>query len=415
MNINNILFKQKEELEHILSGKIVPRDVKTDIKKDIIKVITGPRRSGKSTLALILLKNEKFAYINFDERELLDFDSISIEKALKEVYGDFDYIILDEIQNYNKWELWANSLYRRGHNLIITGSNARLLSKELSTHLTGRYIPIELFPFSFKEVLYYFDFDLENVNHLLEKQGEILNILRDYMVIGGFPEIWVKNLDKEYLRTLFDNIVYKDIVLRWSVKYPEKVGDLARYFLDIVSNKYTLTKLKNILEFSSKVTIEKYIKYLEEAYLIFSLNKFSFKTKEILRSPKKVYIVDNGFVTSFSLKNNIGSLMENIVFLALRRKYKENQELFYYQDPQGYEIDFLIKEGPKIKELIQVTYASEFDEIAPREYRALIRASEVFKGARLSIITWDYEDQRVLEWWGKKALVRFVPLWKWLL
>ncbi len=421
MDIREILIRQKREIEEIYKRRLVEREVKIDVEKEIIKVITGARRSGKSTLGFLSLKNKNFGYVNFDDREILNFNSSEIEKGVKEIYGDVKILFLDEVQNYEKWELWVNSLYRRGHNLIITGSNAKLLSKELATHLTGRYISYELFPFSFREVLSWLNFDLKYLEYDKERQGKILNLLKEYLRRGGFPEVWVKDLEFDFLKSLFDDILFKDVVKRWKIRYVTLLEELSLYLINNFSNYYTITKVKNALKFRSKETVKNYIKYLEEAYLIFSLKNFSFKFKETLKKTRKIYAIDIGIINAIVYKftENIGKLMENLVFLELLRKTNEIplMEIFYLQTKEGYEVDFLIKEGLRIKQLIQVTYANSFDEIDKREIRALLHAKELFKQHKpeLIIITWDYEDKKELSWFGKKGKIKFIPLWKWLL
>ncbi|MEM5882296.1 MAG: ATP-binding protein [Candidatus Aenigmatarchaeota archaeon] len=415
--MREILERQRVEVKEILSKEIIPREniknIEEYIDKPLIKVITGIRRSGKSLLALLLLKDKNYGYANFDEKELTTIRLDDLLNYLKEVFGDFKFLLLDEIQNVNGWELWVNSLQRRGYNILITGSNAKLLSKELATHLTGRYIEIENFPFSFREFLIFKKFDTNNLLFLKEKQGLVKKLLMEYLEKGGFPEYLVYNLDKNYLETLFQSIIYKDVVKRWNIKYPRKIDDLARYIISNYSSRYTFTKLKNSLDFRSVLTVENYIKYLEEAYLIFSLERFSFKVKEMKKSPKKVYCIDTGMINAISVKfsKDIGRLMENLVFLELKRKgLKENLSIFYGQFNNS-EVDFLIKEGLEIKQLIQVTYASNKDEIEKREIKALLKASELLKCKDLLIITWDYEDEIKIN--SKK--IKYIPLWKWLL
>jgi len=419
MSVAEILARQKMEIEEKISSNIVEREARVSVEKfldrDIIKVITGVRRSGKSTFAFLLLKEKNFGYVNFDEKELLNESLDNILSAIKEVYGNVNYLFLDEIQNVNGWELWVNSLQRRGYNLIITGSNARLLSKELATHLTGRYLSFEIFPFSFREFLRFKEFSFEELKYSKEKEGEIKRLLKEYLFKGGFPEYLVKELDESYLITLFHSIVYSDIVKRWNVKYFSMLEDLIRYLISIHANEYTATKLKNILNFRSTLTVQNYIKYAEEAYLIFSLERFSFKPKEFLKMPKKVYCIDFGLISALSKKTSedIGRLMENCVFLDLKRRgLKENKNLFYLKVNEK-EIDFLIKEGMNIKQLIQVTYASSKDEIEKREIKSLEKAYELFKKDKpeLLIITWDYED--IIK--KDNLEIKCIPLWKWLL
>lgn len=240
------------------------------------------------------MRGKKFGYVNFDEKELTGVSLNELQSSLREVYGEFDFLLLDEIQNVNGWELWANSLQRMGYRLIITGSNAKLLSKELATHLTGRFLELENYPFSFREFLRFKKFDTDQLEYLKERQGEAKRLLREYLERGGFPEYLVEGLDESYLRTLFDSIVYNDIVKRWKVKNAVKVEDLARYIVSIFGREYSATKLRNTLDLKSTVTVQNYVKYLEEAFIIFSLERFSLKMKEFMKAPKKVYCVDLG-------------------------------------------------------------------------------------------------------------------------
>jgi len=417
-NLLSVVERQRNEIEEKLKQKIIEREVpesfKRNIEKEIIKIITGVRRSGKSTLAILLLKGKNFGYLNFDEKELIEQRLDDLLNALKEVYGNTRFILLDEIQNVNGWELWVNSLQRLGYNLIITGSNAKLLSKELATHITGRYIELENFPFSFGEFLAFKNFPIEELKNNKEKEGEVKRMLREYLSKGGFPEYIIKELDQSYLQTLFHSIIFTDVVKRWSVKYSSKIEDLARYLISISSNEYSATKLRNLLGFRSTLTVEKYMEYIKESYLIFTLERFSFKAKQFLKAPKKVYSIDNGLKSAISQRVNeeIRSSMENLVFIELKhRGLKENKEIFYLKLNNDEEVDFLIKEGTAIKQLIQVTYASSRDEIEKREIKALEKASTLLKCRDLLCITWDYENE--LKEGGKK--IKFIPLWKWLL
>ena len=415
-NIVNILTRQKSEIEEKYKQKLIEREnvekIAKNLENSLIKVITGIRRSGKSTLAMLLLKNRNFGYVNFDERELIKTNLDDLLSAIKEVCGDVKFLFLDEIQNVEGWELWVNSLQRKGYNLIITGSNAKLLSKELATYLTGRYLEFEVFPFSFREFLKAENFEFKDL-YDKEKEGKIKNLLKKYLEVGGFPEYILKNLEKDYLDTLFRAILYIDVVKRWNVKYSTKLEDLARYLISIYSREYSATKIKNTLNFRSVLTVEKYIKFLEEAYLIFSLQRFSIKPKEFLKAPKKIYCIDLGLINVISrrLFEEKGQLMENLVFLELRRKgLKENREIFYFKINDN-EVDFLIKENLEIRQLIQVTYASSKDEIERREIKSLIKAIELLKCNDLLIITWDYDDE-IKE---NNKVIKCIPLWEWLL
>lgn len=417
--IKNIILQHKKEKETLLSKTYVLREklsfAKNFLETDLIKVITGPRRAGKSVFASLLLKDKDFAYLNFDDENLLKINnSDEIIKGIFEVYGETKFILFDEIQNFKNWELFVNKLQRRGFNLILTGSNAKLLSKELATSLTGRHIPIEILPFSFREFLKAKNFEIKEID-LPETKGKILNYLNEYLKNGGFPEVVVKNLEaKTYLDTLADAILLKDVVKRYKVRFSQKIYDLFLYLVSNFTNEFTFTKLKNNLNFNSVNTVQNYLSYLEEAYLIFSLNRFSFKAKEQIKTAKKVYLVDNGFVLakSFQFSQDLGKLMENLVFgELLKRGLKVNENIFYYQTRNQKEIDFVIKEGTKIKNLIQVVYQFSDSEIQKREIKSLIEASQELKCDNLTIVTWDTEKEEKI----KDKKIKITPFWQWLL
>jgi predicted AAA+ superfamily ATPase len=290
------------------------------------------------------------------------------------------------------------------------------LEREISSVLTGRYISVKVLPFSFREFLKAKNFELDKEKlHLPEIKGKILNLLSEYIFSGGFPEVVVKNLDsKIYLETLFDAILLKDVVKRYKVRFVPQIYDLAIYLLSNFSSEFSFTKIKNILGLKSVTTTQNYVRYLEESYLLFMLNRFSFKLKEQIKVPKKIYTVDNGFVLAkaFQLSANIGKLMENAVFCELlRRNFRPNLDLFYYKAKNGKEVDFVVKQGPKAERLIQVCYNTSDPKTKEREIKALSDASDELNCKNLEIISWDYEAEEKYE--GK--IIKFIPLWKWLL
>ena len=419
--IKNTILQHKIEKEKILSENYILREkldfTKQFLDQDLIKVIMGPRRAGKSIFSFLLLKDKKFAYLNFDDENLLKIENNDdIIKSILEVYSKPDFILFDEIQNLKNWELFVNKLKRRGFNLILTGSNSKLLSKEFGTALTGRHIPIMIYPFSFKEFLIAKNFELdEKYIETPEIKGKLLNYLDKYLKKGSFPEIIIKNIDpKIYLETLFDSILLKDIVKRHSVRLSRKLYDLSYYMISNFSSEFSFTSLKKNLDFNSTKTVQKYIEYLEESYLIFALNKFDFKVKKQIKAKKKCYIVDNGFIQakSFQLSQNIGKLMENLIFNEILRKdYKLNQDVFYYKTRNNKEIDFVLKKNIKIETLIQVCYNIDDPKTRKREIDALIEASEELNCNNLLIITWDSRKEEKIK--GKK--INFIPLWQWLL
>ena len=411
--------RQKLEKERVAGSDLVKRDVAENIESylrhDIIKVVTGIRRSGKSIFCFMVLDDVDFGYVNFDEKEIAELDNYDeILRYVQEFYGDVEFLFLDEIQNLNNWELWVNSLHRRGYNLLITGSNAKLLSRELATHLTGRHISVELFPFSFKEYLDAVGFDIKD-EYIEEEIGIILNYLKRYMEIGGFPEVVVKGYDHKYLQTLFDSIILKDVVQRHNVRYADDLYNLAKFLMSSFSNEISYTKLKNTLNFRSVNTVQSYVRYLEDTYLIFHLDMFSFKQREQIKSPKKMYVIDTGMANavSFKFSEDIGNMMENTVAVELLRQ-KSNSisriEVYYWKDTQHREIDFVIKEGPDISQLIQVCYNINDLKTRERELRSLVGAAKELNCNNLLVITWDYDNTE--EYNGNS--IRYVPLWKWL-
>jgi len=414
--IRDIILQQKKEKEMMLSRVYIEREKIPFMQKfldtDLIKIITGPRRAGKSSFAFLSLKNRNFGYLNFDDENLLKFSGDEIIKGIFEVYKKPDIILFDEIQNFADWEIFVNKLQRRGFNLILTGSNAKLLSRELSTLLTGRHIPIEILPFSFREFLKSKNFEIEE--GLPQTKGEVLNYLNEFIKNGGFPEVIVKSVEaKTYLDTLADSILLKDVVKRYKVKLLQKIYELFLYMASNFTNEYTFTRLKNILNFNSTRTIENYLRYLEEAYLIFSLNRFSYKIKEQIKTPRKVYLVDNGFIQakSFMLSQDYGRLMGNLFFQELLKKgLKVNENVFYYKTRNQKEVDFVLKEGIEIKELIQVVYDIADYNVKKREMGALIEASEELRCDNLTIITWDTKGEENI----KNRKIKVIPLWQYL-
>ncbi|MDA1021599.1 MAG: ATP-binding protein [Cyanobacteria bacterium] len=392
-----ILEEQKLEKNKLLESPIERLKLPIALNKlnsDLIKVIIGPRRAGKSMFCHLLLRNQNYAYVNFDDDKLFGLkDTDELIKTLLEIYKNPDYIFFDEIQNLNNWELFINKLHRRGYNLILTGSNANLLSKELASSLTGRHLAFEILPLSFAEA------------------SPFCN-LHDYMVQGGFPEVVLKGYDaKDYLSALVDSILLKDVVRRYRVRFPQKLIDLFTYLAANFASPMSFTKLKNILDFNSTHTVQNYLKYLNEAYLIFALNPYSNKIKEQINAPKKIYLVDNGFIEAkaFQVSKNRGRLIENLVFIELiNRGFQPNKDIFYYKTKKQQEVDFVLRQGIEIKELIQVSYDISDPDTYKRETKALLVAGEELKCKNLTLINMDRSD-------CSDKLIKLIKLEDWLL
>lgn len=422
--LKSIVSSQKLQKEQLLTLSYISRTKEPFGKKwldsSLIKVVLGPRRAGKSVFSLMLLKDRPFMYFNFDDEVLSSVGGIATDELMKELHaaygGDVRTILFDEIQNLPGWELFANRLHRIGYNLVLTGSNAQLLSKELATHLTGRHMPIEMLPFDFNEFLRAKKFKIDaEYGSLPQQRGELLNLMENYLLNGGFPEVVVNNVDpKDYLDVLLDASLFKDVVKRHRVKFSTQIGNLAAHLINNFANLYTVRKLLEALNLRSATTVEKYINYLEEAYLIFSLRRYSPKSLERIKSPRKVYAVDNGFVSAKAIQHSPdkGKLMENLVFTELvKRGVKPNRELFYYKTRNDREVDFVVKKGNEVAELIQVCYESINSDVEQKETKALLEASDELKVKKLTVLTWD-EKQEANQ---GEVKVQFVPLWEWLL
>src|SRR3990167_8535807 len=311
--LKDIVSNQKLQKEQLLTLEYIERTKAPFARKwldsNLIKVVLGPRRAGKSVFSLMLLKDRPFMYFNFDDEVLSSAGGIETNELMKELhaaYGPMKTILFDEIQNLPNWELFVNRLHREGYNMVLTGSNAHLLSKELATHLTGRHMPIEILPFDFNEFLQAKKFQINSEYASLPQQrGELLNLMENYLVNGGFPEVAVNNVDpKDYVEVLFDSLLFKDVVKRHRVKFSTQIGNLATHLVNNFANLYTVRKLLEMLNLKSASTTEKYIKYLEEAYLVFSLLRYSPKSVQRIKSPRKVYVVDNGFISAKTIQHS---------------------------------------------------------------------------------------------------------------
>ena len=398
--MKNIVIKQRAERDALASRPYYTRkhiqDVAPYLEANIIKLITGPRRAGKSVYALQILSGKNYAYLNFDDTQLLgSFDEDAVMQALAEVYPGYEYLLLDEVQNLDSWDAWVSKLYRRGVNLVITGSNANLLSSEMSTLLTGRYVEIQILPFSMEESLKYREAPIDA--ELPEEKAKLFIEMDDYLKKGGYPEI-VKNreIEQAYLTALFDSIILKDVAQRHKIRKITELYDLADYLISNYSNPLSYNEIAGELSLGSVTTVKKFCGYLAEPYLFFYLPRYNNNLKEMKKAPRKVYIIDNGFIytRSFELSSNNGRQLENMVFIELlRRGYNLKKSLFYYRTSNDKEVDFVTRDGRKVTSLIQVSYDISKAKTRERELDALVKASEELKCDNLLIITWAVNDR----------------------
>jgi hypothetical protein len=395
--LKEIIASQRENLNKLDLG--IPREKKKDvaIEDSFALIITGIRRCGKSTfLHQILKKQKKGYYLNLEDPRLEGFELSDFNKAesiMKELYGPGGIYFFDEIQNIPKWEKFIRYLIDKKEKTVITGSNASLLSRELGTKLTGRYLQIEMFPFSFKEFLD------------MKKEKPSIQSFEEYLYKGGFPE-YLKKENPEILNELLSDVVMKDIAIRFGIKNTSILNKIAIYLISNVGKEFSYNSIKKMLEIKSVQSVIDYISYFENAYLLFTIPRFSYSYKQQQINPKKAYSIDNGFSynNSASFSKDQGKMLENAVFLGLRRKFKN---IFYFQ--QKNECDFVIKEKDKITHAIQVCLKLN-EETKEREIKGLLAALKEFKLKEGLILTYNQEDTFLTD--GKK--ITAMPAWKWL-
>ena len=414
--MKTILQNQRKERDELLSRPYLERrsnqDTEMLLSSHLIKLITGPRRVGKSTQALLMLRNRNFSYLNFDSQQLLDaWDADLVMRMLDDVYPGYEYLLLDEVQNLDAWDLWVSELYRLGKNLVITGSNAKMLSSEMATALTGKYLKVEMLPFSLEE---FFDWNkLDLVRLSPEQQADASALMDDYLRNGGYPEVVAsRQLTRTYLDTLFDSIVWKDVAKRHSVRNVTDLNDLALYLVSNFCNPVSANELTEELGFSSVNTTKEFMDYLHEPYLFYYLPRYNNKLKLMKKAPRKIYVVDNGFVAAkaFSLSDNLGRLLENQVFVELLRQgYDTDKTMFYYRSRNDKEVDFVLRKGTHIDRLVQVCYDMSNAKTEKREVDSLLECAAELNCSNLAIVT--NTEQRVIDKDGYRIDV--VPVAKW--
>ena len=400
--MKTIVLNQRKERDELLSRPYLTRRSNHDedmlLNSHLIKLITGPRRVGKSTQALLMLRDKNFAYLNFDSQQLLDaWDANLVMRMLDDVYPSYDYLLLDEVQNLEGWDMWVSELYRIGKNLVITGSNAKMLSSEMATVLTGKYLQVEMLPFSLEE---FFDWNKLELHNLKPEQDAECKVLTDdYMRNGGYPEVVAsRQLVRSYLDTLFDSIVWKDVAKRHNVRNITDLNNLAMYLVSNFCNPLSANELSEELGFSSVNTTKKFMDYLHEPYLFYYLSRYNNKLKLMKKAPRKVYVVDNGFVAAkaFSLSENLGRLLENQVFIELiRQGYDTEKTMFYYRSRNDKEVDFVLRKETRVERLVQVCYDLSSPKTEKREVDSIVECAGELKCSNLTIVT--KEDERIIE------------------
>lgn len=412
---------------------IFPRDEYIKLMLDFLKtkevvVLRGVRRSGKSTLLKLLIpelqkavSKKQILLVNFEEPRFYPYLGLELLEKIFETYRTFVnpkekcFVLLDEIHYIQAWEKWVRKyrdLYPNNVKIIVTGSSSKLLDSEYSTALTGRTLPITVFPLTFREYLKFHNVEVRDKLSFISRKREIARLLRKYMEYGGFPEILTTE-QKNLLKRYFDDIIYKDIIDRHEIRDTATIKRIAHFLLTNISKEYTYNSIRKIFRVSLDL-IREYIAYVEESYMIFSTNMFAYSLKQQTANPRKVYCIDNGLrnVIGFKFSEDFGRLYENIVFVELKKRLSSSlAEIYYWKSKGGKEVDFLIKEGLRTKDVIQVCWNIEEKETKEREVSGLLEALKEFRLKTGLVITDDFEGE---ETFGKKK-IKYIPLWKWLL
>ena len=408
--LKEIMFGQKDVFnskKHLIRRDI---DLEKYISSGQIVILSGIRRCGKSSLLFLIkqkmkLDEAEYCYFNFDDERITADVSIleDIYNIHLEVYGKEPVLFLDEIQNIDEWEKFVNRMYEQGTKIFVTGSNANLLSSEISGSLTGRNKVIELFPFSFSEYLRFnrHDFNTDRISG--KTRSLLLKSFNQYMKKGGFPLV-VKEDDLELLNAYFQDIFYRDIIARYNLSQVNAIRQIGLYFASNVGKLFSYSTLKKISGVKSSSSIKDYLYYYAQSYLFFYLSKFDYSVKKQMMNRKKAYMIDSGFAgkIGFNFSENKGRILENIVFLELLRRGKD---VYYYSGKK--ECDFVIKKGLEIVEAIQVCYHIDINN-EEREYEGLQEAMQAYGLKQGLLLTHDSEQ-------SKHDNIKIIPVWKWLL
>lgn len=411
--LKEILLDQKEVFNQ--PKQLIDRDLDLDryINTGQVVIISGVRRCGKSSLLYLIkekmqLDEASYCYLNFDDERILNDISI-LEDAYNlhvEIYGREPTLFFDEIQNINHWEKFINRVHEKGIKVFVTGSNAKLLSSEISTSLTGRNMVLEIFPFSFKEFLCFKEKSY-TIQHLTSKEKALLiKDFNQYLEYGGFPLI-VKESDLEIINSYFQDILYRDIISRFKLIQVNEIKQIGLYFASNIGKLFSYATLQEISGVKSTSSIKNYLEYYEQSYLFFYLKKFDLSVKKQIMNPKKVYTIDPAIVhrLGFNFSQNKGRVLENIVYLELLRRGKD---VFFYSGKN--ECDFIIKEGMKITAALQISWILNNSNIK-REIDGLREAMHTYNLKQGLLIT---ADSGVINQINDDS-IHVIPVWKWLL
>ena len=414
-----VLAEQREYVRSLDVSKWVNRREESlfELESDLAQVVVGVRRSGKSTLCHKALKGAgvDYAYVNMDDDRLFGAKTEDLNKLLScvyQLYGtEVKWLFLDEIQNVDGWHLFLKRLLREGMHVFVTGSNAKLLSGELATHLTGRFNEIRLFPFSYAEYCAFHNVDLEGLTTKADAARK--TALRGYLLDGGFPELQRLKNKRAYVQSLLESVVTKDIGRRYGVRNVDALRDIANHLVNNNCQEVNYTALADLFGLGSANTARKYVFYLKQAFLVSLLPKHSFKSSVRLRNEKS-YVVDVGFLSNREnvlAGENLGWRLENAVGIELLRRESRNFGDVHYYKPtaQSKEVDFVVSESGRAIELLQVAYDVASPKTFAREASALMAASKALGCDNLTLVTLGESHDETVQ--GKNVRVRSAVDW----
>lgn len=414
-DLKHILKQQNEEFFN-QKNDYLPRAVESQLStlvtsSNLVKVVLGARRVGKSTLCQLALKDKNFGYVNFDDERLVGLETSDLDNVLeilREISNDATTFYFDEIQNVEAWELFINRLHRAKYNLIITGSNGKLLGKDLATHLTGRQISTIVRPLCFKEFLSWnaSDINFSRAKDLsVSDRIKIVTNFQSFFEIGGFPEVVLGEPIGYYLRELFDKIITRDIVQRFKIREAKILKEIALYLVQNSAQKTSYQNLMKAFNLNSISTTRKYVQLLEEVFLICELKGYSYKLTERSTSHRKTYACDLGLMKAVWSKPTIdvGAKLETLIYAELLFRREE----VYYLYENKKEVDFCLIKNGKPATLIQVCSELSNIKTREREIKSLVEMSQKYKINDLRIITLDSEEDIILN----KQVIKVRPAW----
>ena len=379
-----------------------------------VLVITGIRRCGKSTLLRQIQQQlpERDYYINFDDERLINFstdDFQVLNEVLHTEFGEQHTYYFDEIQNIKGWERFVSRLYSAGNKMFITGSNANMLSRELGTLLTGRHLTKELYPFSFAEFLAQKQYTFKRSNlHTTKGRAQLHRLFADYLGMGGLPQ-YIASGNTAFLKSLYSDIVFRDVIVRHNISTETALREMLYYLASNVTHPFTFNSVAKQIGVKSMETVRDWVAYLEQTYMIRCLNKYAPKVGVQLRSPKKVYFIDNALAgqVGFNLSKNLGAWLENAVAIELERR---GADFYYHADK--HECDFVIRTGFSVTQALQVTATMDDPKTRKRELNGVLDAMNAYGLQQGLIITLDRRETVSLD--GGRT-VEIVPCWQWML